>query len=234
MSMVQQAGWYPDPWGQAARRWWDGQQWTSNVDGAASPGATAQVPQAPPAAPATQAPQAPQSPWQPQAPWASGPGGLPPAGTAGYGAAPTAQAPANPLTKVLALGGAALAAIGSFLPWATVSGGFVDISKNGMDGDGVITLVGALVFGGLAVWSLMGSWSKGRMIGALVVAVLVTLIAVIDIADVASRFSDIDTEALGLDVSIGIGLWIVLLGGLAGVAGCTMALVAAKPAARAV
>lgn len=26
--MVQQ-GWYPDPWGHAALRWWDGQQWTS-------------------------------------------------------------------------------------------------------------------------------------------------------------------------------------------------------------
>jgi hypothetical protein len=226
MSTAQQAGWYPDPWGQAARRWWDGQQWTSNVEGPAATGTT------------TQAPQAQPSPWQAQGaqgaqahgPWAAAPGGQP-AGMAGYGAAPTAQAPANPLVKVLALGGAALAAIGSFLPWATVSG-FVDISKNGMDGDGVITLVGALIFGGLAAWSLLGSWSKGRMIGALVVAVLVTLIAVIDIADVASRFSDIDTEALGLDVSIGIGLWIVLLGGLVGVAGCVMALVTAKPANR--
>jgi hypothetical protein len=227
MSTAQQAGWYPDPWGQAAQRWWDGQQWTSHVEGAAATGTTPQAQQAPWQAQGAQGSQA-------QGPWTSGPSGLPPAGTAGYGAAPTAQAPANPLVKVLALGGAALAAIGSFLPWATVSGGFVDISKNGMDGDGVITLVGALVFGGLAAWSLLGSWSKGRMIGALVVAVLVTLIAVIDIADVASRFSDIDTEALGLDVSIGIGLWIVLLGGLAGVAGCIMALVAAKPANRAV
>ena len=231
MSTVQQAGWYPDPWGQAARRWWDGQQWTSHVEGTAATGTTTQAPHPP---------QAHQSPWQhgaqgPHArgPWTSGPGGQP-AGMAGYGVAPTVQAPANPLVKVLALGGAALAVIGSFLPWATVSGGFVDISKNGMDGDGVITLVGALTFGGLAAWSLLGSWSKGRVIGALVVAVLVTLIAVIDIADVASRFSDIDTEALGLDVSIGIGLWIVLLGGLVGVAGCVMALVTAKPGYRAV
>jgi hypothetical protein len=227
MSTVQQAGWYPDPWGQAAQRWWDGQQWTSHVEGAVVTGTTTQAQQAPWQAQGAQGVQA-------QGSWTSGPGGLPLTGTPGYGAALTAQAPANPLVKVLALGGAALAAIGSFLPWATVSGGFVDISKNGMDGDGVITLVGALIFGGLAAWSLLGSWSKGRMIGALVVAVLVTLIAVIDIADVASRFSDIDTEALGLDVSIGIGLWIVLLGGLVGVAGCVMALVTARPGSRAV
>ena len=27
------AGWYADPWGVATRRWWDGQRWTSRVDG---------------------------------------------------------------------------------------------------------------------------------------------------------------------------------------------------------
>ena len=26
-------GWYADPWGVAQRRWWDGQRWTSRVDG---------------------------------------------------------------------------------------------------------------------------------------------------------------------------------------------------------
>lgn len=25
-------GWYPDPWGLAARRWWDGRAWTGHVD----------------------------------------------------------------------------------------------------------------------------------------------------------------------------------------------------------
>lgn len=27
----QPAGWYPDPWGQAAQRWWDGSQWTGHT-----------------------------------------------------------------------------------------------------------------------------------------------------------------------------------------------------------
>ncbi len=31
------AGWYPDPWKQAALRWWDGTQWTGNVHDEVSP-----------------------------------------------------------------------------------------------------------------------------------------------------------------------------------------------------
>lgn len=26
------AGWYPDPWGQASRRWWDGGRWTGHTE----------------------------------------------------------------------------------------------------------------------------------------------------------------------------------------------------------
>lgn len=47
------AGWYPDPWGAAPQRWWDGTQWTAHVSqpgapvgrpaaGLAQPGAAAQ------------------------------------------------------------------------------------------------------------------------------------------------------------------------------------------------
>lgn len=28
-------GWYPDPWGQAGQRWWDGNQWTQQTQGGA-------------------------------------------------------------------------------------------------------------------------------------------------------------------------------------------------------
>lgn len=65
------------------------------------------------------------------------------------------------------------------------------------------------------------------MIGALVIAALVGLVAVIDIVDVSSRFSDLE----GLEVSVGIGLWLVLLGALAGVAGAVIALATPKTSA---
>jgi hypothetical protein len=88
---------------------------------------------------------------------------------------------------VLPLGGAALVALGSILTWARVSPGFIDFSRSGLDGDEVLTLPGALVFGGLAASSLVTSWSTGRMVGALVVAVLVGLVAAFNIADLSSR-----------------------------------------------
>ena len=230
--MTQQAGWYPDPWGQAAQRWWDGQQWTSHVSGPTAPGAVA-----PPAAPTTGA-GAPQGPWTAGPAGPQGPGGTstgPWAGAGGVAGAvvgPPARVspPANPLVKVLALGGAALAAIGSFLTWATLDLSFGEVSKSGMDGDGVLTLPGAVVFGGLAASSLFSTWSKGRMIGALVVAALVTLIAVVDVIDISSRYSDLSDQGLDAGVSVGVGLWAVLAGGLIGVAGCVMALAAPKDA----
>jgi hypothetical protein len=92
----------------------------------------------------------------------------------------------------------------------------------------VLTLPGALVFGGLAASSLVTSWSTGRMVGALVVAVLVGLVAAFNIADLSSRFSDVDPAVLDIEVSIGIGLWLVLAGGLTGTAGCVIALAAPK------
>ena len=31
MAVGQEPGWYADPWQQASHRWWNGQQWTSDV-----------------------------------------------------------------------------------------------------------------------------------------------------------------------------------------------------------
>ena len=31
-SLVSPPGWYVDPWGQAATRWWDGFSWTGHVN----------------------------------------------------------------------------------------------------------------------------------------------------------------------------------------------------------
>jgi hypothetical protein len=240
MSEMQQAGWYPDPWGQGGQRWWDGQQWTSNVSGPAAAGAAAGGPGvAAPGAPgpggAVQTSPPPPGPWASSGAggpaWAAGPNpaGFP--GPGGYAGAATKPAPpASPVIKVLALGGAVLAAIGSVLEWASVSTGFGDVTKNGLDADGVITLPAAVLFGGLALSALLTAWSKGRMIGALVVAALVALIAVADIADISSRFSDLEAQGIELDVTIGIGLWLVLVGAIVGVAGCVMALVSPKPA----
>ena len=60
------AGWYADPWGRAAQRWWDGNQWTEHQAGPVAPPAPAAAPTAPvvppPAQAAAVAPAAPQQP----------------------------------------------------------------------------------------------------------------------------------------------------------------------------
>jgi Protein of unknown function (DUF2510) len=42
------AGWYPDPAGTAARRWWDGQTWAATVEPAMAPAAYAPMAQSVP------------------------------------------------------------------------------------------------------------------------------------------------------------------------------------------
>jgi hypothetical protein len=37
----QAPGWYPDPWGQAQSRWWDGTQWTEQTQAGGAPAAPA-------------------------------------------------------------------------------------------------------------------------------------------------------------------------------------------------
>jgi hypothetical protein len=132
------------------------------------------------------------------------------------------QAAANPLAKWLWLGGAIVVIIGAFLPWASIDIGFDSVSKNGTDGDGVITIV----FGIAAVVLLIIRWNKvrarGLTIGALVLSALTAVIAVIDMVDVKSRFSD---SPFAISASIGIGLWLTLIGALVAVAGTVLALV---------
>lgn len=136
------------------------------------------------------------------------------------------------LPAKLVLGGAALLLIGSFLPWAKVSVALFDATVSqtigGMDDDGPITLVAAVALGVLGWFLLTKGWHKGRLIGSVCVAALVTLVAVIDLVDV-NRVAGSEA-GLGIDVSIGIGLWVVTVAAIAALAGSILAL-RDKPAA---
>jgi hypothetical protein len=52
----------------------------------------------------------------------------------------------------------------------------------------------------------------------------VAAIAVFDMVDVTSRIADVEDTGVAIQASIGIGLWIVLLGAGASIAGCVLAL----------
>ena len=103
-------------------------------------------------------------------------------------------------------------ALAAFLPWVSIFG----ISVSGIRGDGVITLVLALL-GAAALSTRTGLLdqvkvpSRAGLIASLVFAVLVTLIGFFDMNGAAA-----------------IGLYLTLFGGIAWVVGAVLELKAAK------
>jgi hypothetical protein len=187
-----------------------------------------QQPQYPPAHYGQQQPQYGQPQYQPQygqpqyqpgqypqglyGPPPSQPYGQPP-GAYGY---PVAAAPrvSEPVVGWLLLGAAVLVVIGASMPWATV----LTISVAGTVGGGKATMFFGVVLG---VFGLLIGLKQGRLwvsITACVLAALVVLIAlgnVGNISDVARQNGD---TFLGNSVSVGSGLWLTLVAGLAAVA----------------
>lgn len=98
---------------------------------------------------------------------------------------------------------ALLVVIGAFLPWASV----LDIvDKNGIEGDGVLTLILAIIGAGAL---LLGRGRLWGLITMLIAASLIALIGFVDLADVG-RVAD----QLGV-VETGAGLWLTALAGVA-------------------
>jgi hypothetical protein len=151
-----------------------------------------------------------------------------------------------PTAGIVAIVGGALLALGSFLPWAEVSGSGASVTAKGLDGsDGYITLAAGLVAVVTGLVMLRGM----RKVVA-VVAVLAGLIggglalydavtakdSVLDAAaeELAPTFGvsadqvraalDQAIDAGQLDVSIGIGLYVVMAGGLAAIVGGVLGL----------
>lgn len=97
-------------------------------------------------------------------------------------------------------------ALSAFLPWGMVWSVLGPMSISGIEGDGVLTLIGAVVMG-----VLIGVWKRVTLILAAVVAALVSLIAIVDLVSLQSRLAD-----LGLDLFVraspGYGLYLTAVG----------------------
>jgi len=115
-------------------------------------------------------------------------------------------------STLVVLIGAAIALLGSFMNWVTVSGGGISVSAGGMSdgGDGVITLIVAIGTAAAAIFLK----DKARMIAVAIGGGIIAVVGIINILDINSTGSD-----LGLSTSIGIGLWMVLVGGIVAAAG---------------
>jgi hypothetical protein len=132
-----------------------------------------------------------------------------------FGSAPTSSAPWTwNAPSVLVVAGAGMAFIGSFLPWATI-GAF---SKAGTDGDGVLTLLLAVAAAAFGIFGLPRA-RKGMLIASLIAAVLILAIGAYDMIDIGSTEGPFDIE-----VSVGGGLYLTVLGAIAGVIGPILAM----------
>jgi hypothetical protein len=109
----------------------------------------------------------------------------------------------------VAYGGAALGAIGSLLPWAEVNTVFGSADLAGTDGDGVLTLFGSLIYAA-AFYFARQRW---HIWAALLVAFAVLGTAMYDAIHIREVATDVSTEFA--TASVGIGLWLVIVGGIA-------------------
>ena len=109
-----------------------------------------------------------------------------------------------------------MVAIGSALPWATASASVFSVSKGGLSGDGVITIILSLL--GL-VFFTMGTFRKAQwpFVLGLILSIVILSIAAYDIANVMSMVVDVSGGAeVGASVTVGVGLVLCLIGGIIG------------------
>ena len=145
------------------------------------------------------------------------------------GPTPPASAPAAagvPQGPVIAgIVGAVIALIGSFLAWSTVDGGELGTeSSSGMKGDGLWTLIAAIVAAGLFAAVFLTRKHLYALI-SLVPSAVVLIVAVLnfvspdraaraDLKDQGADDATIDQIMDAFDVSAGVGVYATLLGAL--------------------
>ena len=153
----------------------------------------------------------------------------------------TETAPRAPLAGILGIVGGALMAVGSFLAWAEVSGGGTSVTAKGVDGsDGYITLVAGLV---AVVLGIVMARGTKRVLAVLVILAgivgggiglydaVTAKDSVLDAAaeELAPSFGtsaervrtalDQAIDAGQLSVTISIGLYVVIAGGVVALVG---------------
>jgi hypothetical protein len=190
-------GWLPDPLGRYQYRYWDGSEWTDRVSTQGSseidPDGVTPTPASVSAASATE-----------------------PATPRGTAAAFPNQ------VRVLVLLGVAAIAVGSILPWVKASAGPFTATKNGTDGDGVITL---LLAGLAAVGFLVARQTKAAAWIVVTCAGLAGAVALYDTIDISNKADDLARNTtISVSATVGEGLWIALLGAVVALVGGIMAL----------
>jgi hypothetical protein len=151
-----------------------------------------------------------------------------------------------PIAGIVAMVGGALLALGSFLPWAEVSGSGASVTAKGLDGsDGYITLAAGLiaVVGGLV---MLRPTRRAVAVVAIFAGLLGGGLALYDALTAKDSVLDAAAEQLAptfgvstdqvraaldqavdsgqLGVSIGVGLYVTMAGGLSAIVGGVLGL----------
>lgn len=134
--------------------------------------------------------------------------------------------PADPFRRWLTLGAIAAVAVGSFLPWATVTAPLTGrITVSGLEGDGVFTLILAGVAAFLASPLLKNDGlNRSHSLGVVIIGGLVSGTG--GLAYV--RIDGLAGDGLVLN-QVGIGLGMVLAGGVALLIAGALSMSANKP-----
>jgi hypothetical protein len=120
-----------------------------------------------------------------------------PSAPAPVGAAPS-SATGWPAHRIVAAGAAVGVIIGSVSPWATITFGFGQISVNGTDGDGQLTLIGGVAILLLVVFS--------KYLASLILSVITAAVLLYDYFNISSSIDVGDDTFASASVGWGIQL----------------------------
>jgi ABC-type Fe3+-siderophore transport system permease subunit len=109
----------------------------------------------------------------------------------------------------IAIAGGALLIVGSLMDWVTAESPLGNFSKSGIEGDGIITAI----LGVIAVLTLTLS---ERVWPAAACGVIGGLVAIADTSNIRRVVDDVSGDLL--NASVGVGLYVCILGG----AGCVI------------
>ncbi len=199
--------WLPDPLGRYQFRYWDGAEWTDQVSTNGS---------------------------HERDPLGLAPGPAPVAGVPvahPVSVAPRPRPAWSAQVQLLVFGGAALMIVGSLLPWVKAEAGFLTVTKNGIDGDGTLTLVLA------GMVALLFALLRQATAAGWIVVVLggfAGAIALYDTIDVSQKADELTNSSslVPVSASVGVGLWVTLAAAIVILVGGIVAL-AEAPGARA-